>query len=88
MGRIIDTSDDSRYRFKRIDCKICDGTGIDRTNSIIGEPCQTCGAKGTRWFPAGPSQKCPVCQGHGKDIRFSALGTPCRNCDAFGEIPV
>ena len=90
MVRItIDTSPEGdQPKYKRVKCKICDGTCKDFSNALLGAPCATCGATGWREFPIGPTQPCPNCRGRGKDIRFAMMGIPCKMCNAFGEIPI
>jgi DnaJ-class molecular chaperone len=83
-----ESSKENRPKYKLVTCKVCGGTGVDKSNSFLGVPCETCVGKGKRLFVVGPSQKCPVCQGEGKDSRFSLTGVPCKSCRAFGKIPI
>ncbi|MGA2681543.1 MAG: hypothetical protein ABSF44_07065 [Candidatus Bathyarchaeia archaeon] len=74
-----------QIKYKRVKCKICFGTGRDRSNSVIGVLCQKCNGTGWRMFPEGKVEKCPTCSGRGKDYRLAINGQVCEECDGFGE---
>ena len=76
------------FRYRQVKCKICYGTGIDETDSLIGVRCEKCGGTGRRLFPDGPKETRPSCQGRGKNYYFARNGKVCEECDGFGEIRV
>lgn len=74
------------FRYRQVRCKICNGTGVEKTSSSMGAKCEKCEGTGRRLFPEGPTETCQFCCGRGKDYRYALNGKVCPECDGFGEV--
>jgi len=84
LRAIIDNStEETQLKYKRVRCKVCGGTGWNKTDTPLGQRCEKCYGTGWRLFPDGQAECCPSCLGRGKESRFV-----CQECDGFGEIKI
>ena len=82
---IVNPLENIQFRYRIVKCKICNGTGIDKTQSNMGVRCEKCDGTGSRTFPDGPVENCTSCQGRGKNYRFSILGKDVMNAMASAK---